>query len=328
MRLLPLALFAALVLAFGAACAGDDDDAAGLIHRLLLAAGTETSGELESFVGRLPEGLPVEPPQYPDAEIILSSRQPAPLREGQPPASDAQVARPMLYLIVLDTADGRNAVFSYYEEALDEEPCQLDATFSSEQLDTLEFTYVEDADISGVVSIARGGEDNRTSILVSLQDAGAFTQGEPPFELGDSLPVPKDFPRDVPVYGGATITDTAFLREPGNESFLLVFLTEDNQPDVIEFYRREFQEEGWTVLAGAPFGLEEQLDFRDENRDIQGQLLADRFSRDRAYTEVRLQVQVNPAREPPSSLPDPTRTPTVRPTAIPTAVPTPLATLP
>jgi len=321
-RLLRLALLAALVLTFAAACAGDEHDAASLINRLLLAAGTETSGELESFTGRLPEGLPVEPPQYPEADIILSNRQPAPLRQGEPATPDAEIARPMLYLIVLDTADGREAVFSYYEEALDDEPWQLDATFSSEQLDTLEFTYVEDADISGVVSIARGGEDGRTSILVSLQDAGAFTEGEPPFELGESLPVPRGFPRDVPVYGGATITDTAFLREPGNESFLLVFLTEDNQPDVIEFYRRAFQEEGWTVLAGAPFGLEEQIDFRDENRDIQGQLLADRFSRDRALTEVRLQVQVNPAREPPGSTPDATRTPTARPTAILTPRPT------
>jgi len=319
-RLLRLALPLALLLTLAAACASNDDRAAGLIHRLLLAAGTETSGELESFAGRLPDGLPVRPPQYPGADIILSNRQPAPMRESQPAAPDAQTPRPMLYLIVLDTADGREAVYSYYEEALDQEPWQLDATFSSKQLDTLEFTYTDDADISGVVSIARGGEDDRTSILVSLQDAGAFVQEEAPFQLGKSLPVPRSFPRDVPVYGGATITDTAFLREPGNESFLLVFLTEDNQSDVIEFYRGEFQDRGWNVLAGAPFGLEEQIDFRDENRDIQGQLLADRFARDPAYTEVRLQVQVNPAREPPGSEADATRTPTVRPTAIPTPI--------
>jgi hypothetical protein len=312
----------ALLLTLAAACAADDDRAAGLIHRLLLAG--DTSGELESFAGRLPDGLPARPPQYPGAEIVLSNRQPAPLRENQPATPDAQTPRPMLYFIVLDTADGREAVFAYYEEALDQEPWQLDGTFSSEQLDTLEFTYTDDTDISGVVSIASGGEDGRTSILVSLQDAGAFVQEEPPFQLGKSLPVPKDFPRDVPVYGGATITDTAFLREPGNESFLLVFLTEDNQSDVIEFYRGEFQDQGWNVLAGAPFGLEEQIDFREENLDIQGRLLADRFARDRAYTEVRLQVQVNPAREPPGSAIDATRTPTVRPTAI----PTPIATFP
>jgi hypothetical protein len=323
-RLLRLALLLALPLTLAAACASDDDRSAGLIHRLLLAAGTETSGELESFVGRLPEGLPVQPPQYPDADIILSSRQPAPLRQDQPATPEAELPRPMLYLIVLDSTDGRDAVFSFYEEALDDDPWQLDATFSSEQLDTLEFTYVEDADISGVVSIARGGEDDRTSILVSLQDAGALANEEPPFELGESLPVPRTFPKDVSVYGGAVITDTAFLREPGNESYLLVFLTQDNQNDVMEFYRGEFQDNGWTVLAGAPFGLEEQIDFRDENNDIQGQVLADRFSRDRAYTEVRLQVRVNPAREPPGSALD--ATPTL--TAPPTLVPTPIATFP
>jgi hypothetical protein len=157
-RLLRLAVLLALTVSLAAACSGGNDDtSAGLIHRLLLAAGTETSGELESFVGRLPDGLPVEPPQYPDAKIIVSSRQPAPTGQNQQATPQAETPRPMLYLIVLDTPDDRSSIFSFYEEALDREPWQLDASFSSEQLDTLEFTYVQDSDISGVVSIARGG---------------------------------------------------------------------------------------------------------------------------------------------------------------------------
>ncbi len=317
MRLLPrlLVLAAALLLPAWAACAGDDNErTASIIHRLLLAAVTDTSGELESFAGRLPDGLPVEPPQYPDAEVVLSNRQPAPLRDSGGALDLATPApetpQPMLYLIVLDTPDGREQVFDFYEQALDEDPWQLEASFSSEQLDTLQFSDVDDADISGVVSIARGGEDDRTSILISLQDAGAFRREEPPFELGESLPLPKEFPSDVPSYEGATVTQTAFFREPGNQSFLLIFLTTDSQDDVIEFYRQEFQKHGWSVLSGAPFGLAERIDFRDERRDIQGDVLANRFDRDRRYTEVRVQVRENPAREPAGDGERPTAAPT------------------
>jgi hypothetical protein len=284
-----------------AACGGGEGErTASVIHRLLLAAGAEGSGELESFAGELPEGLPATPPRYPGAELIVSSRQPAALTDPQAtPEPGAQgVPQPMLYFIVFDTSAGREEVFSYYEAALEKDPWQLDSSFSTRDLDTLEFSNVDDLDISGVVSIAGGGEDGRTSILISLQDAGAFLEEAPPYEPGESLPRPKEFPTDMPVYRGAIVTGSAFFREPGNESFLLIFVTPAGQDEVIEFYRSEFQRRDWIVQSGAPFGLEERIDFRDGRGDVRGEVLADRFARDRRYTEVRLQVQVNPAREP------------------------------
>jgi hypothetical protein len=291
-----------------AACASDDGGrTAGVIHRLLLAAATEGSGTLESFAGRLPDDLPVEPPRYPGADLIMSSRQPAPFTDTEV-GPEQTVPQPTLYFIVFDTADEREDVFAFYEEALDKDPWQLESAFSTGELDTLEFSKVDDADIAGAVSIARGGEDGRTSILISLQDAGAFREEAPPFELGASLPVPKELPEDVPLYPGATITSTAFFREPGNESFLVIFLTTDSQDEIVQFYRDQFHERDWSVLEGAPLGLEERIDFRDEGGDIQGSLLADRFPRDRSYTEVRLQVRVNPSREPASGeTPQPTQ---------------------
>lgn len=300
--LFPLALLAGSLVILTAGCGhGDDGRSAGIIHRLLLAAGTEDSGALESFVGELPDGLPVTPPLYRDADLIVSSRQPAPVGDlgagADPDASGGSVPQPTLYLIVLDTNDAREPVFAFYEEMLDVDPWQLESSFSTEQLDTLQFSNVEDIDIIGVVSIAHGGEDEGTSILISLQDAGAFLEEEPPFELGASLLVPKAFPRDVPLYRGSTVTDTAFFREPRSESFLLIFLTTDSQEDVIGFYREEFGQRGWKVTEGAGYGLEERIDFRDESSDIQGQVLADRFSPARSYTEVTIQVQVNPARD-------------------------------
>ncbi|OGO50659.1 MAG: hypothetical protein A2148_03250 [Chloroflexi bacterium RBG_16_68_14] len=315
-----LSLLAAALLLAPACGGGEGDRSAGIIHRLLLAAGVDQAGALESFVGRLPDGLPVKPPQYPGADLIVSSRQPAPV--GGTDAGlegGAGAPRPLLYLIVLDTGDERAKVYAFYAEALDKDPWQIESAFSTEQLDTFEFTNVEDADIAGAVSISSGGEDARTSILISLQDAGAVqagppdgaTPGEEPFELGESLPLPKGFPPDVPAYEGATITGSAFFREPGSESFLLIFLTPDSQGQVIEFYREEFQGRGWTVEEGAAVGLEDRIDFQDARQDIQGDVVADRSARARRFTEVRIEVRVNPARQPASdgATPEPTEAP-------------------
>jgi len=55
---------------------------------------------------------------------------------------------------------------------------------------------------------------------------------------------------------------------------------------------------GWLVTEGRALGLTESIDFRDDRGDVQGDVQADRFAKDRRYTEVRLRVRVNPAREP------------------------------
>ena len=302
MRSLPvIALIAGLLLLLNG-CSGSSSDSsqtASLIHRLLQAATSTGTGELETFAGKLPEGLPAKPPQYPGAKIIVSNRQPAPSGTAQPtPDASGNIPQPMLYLIVLDTADARDKVFSYYENALEKDPWQLASTFSTEELDTLQFSDAGDPDISGVVSIARGGEDNRTSVLISLQDAGAFRQQLPPFKLQESLAVPSEFPADIPVYEGATVTGSAFVREPGDESLLVIFLTKDSKDKVTDFYRNVFQQLGWTVQAGEPLGVAQRFNFQDAAGDIQGDVLVDAFARDPSYTEVRIQVRQTPSREP------------------------------
>lgn len=291
----------------------DIGQTASLIHRLLQAASSTGTGELQSYVGKLPEGLPVKPPQYPGSTIIVSNRQPAPTGAGEPtPDASGNIPQPMLYLIVLDTADARTKVFSYYEGALEKEPWQLASTFSTEELDTLQFSDASDPDISGVVTIARGGEDDRTSVLISLQDAGAFRQQLPPFKLQESLPVPGAFPSDIPVYEGATVTGSAFVRQAGDESLLVIFLTKESEDEVTDFYRNVFQQLGWTVQAGAPLGVEQRFNFQDEAGEVQGDVLADAFARDPSYTEVRIQVRQKANREPGEA-----NTPVTTPTASP-----------
>jgi hypothetical protein len=295
--LLALALLAGSMLALAACAEGEDDRTAGIIERLLQAAVMDDTGDLESFPGELPPGLPIEPPLYPGAEIIVSNRQPAPVG-GFELADASGDPYPLLYFILLDSTASRDDVLEFYEVVLDEDPWQLESSFSTGQLDTLQFFNVEDVDIAGAVTISHGGEDGRTSVLISLQDAGAFLEEEATFEPDESLRLPKEFPPDMPLYPEATITGTAFFREPGGESFLLIFLTTDSQDAIIEFYRDEFDRRFWTVLAGEPIGLEERLDFRDAEGGIQGDVLADRYPRSRRYTEVRIQILTDPAREP------------------------------
>lgn len=320
MRVPLLLALAAAALALLAACGSGgspDDRVASVIHRLLLAAGTDDTSQLESFTGKLPPGLPVEPPLYPGAKLVVSSRQPAPVGQGAP-TPEVGTAQPLLYFIVLDTGDSRSDAFTFYEDALDTEPWQLDGTFSTADLDTIQFTNVQDLDITGAVSIATGGEDGHTSILISLQDAGAILEDQPPFELGNSLPVPKAFPQDIPLYDGAINTSTAFFREPGNESFLLVFLTRDAKEDVITFYSDKIEALGWTVDDSQPIGTEKRITFQDDAGDVFGSVQADAFARSEDYVEVRVQVAVNPGRTPapggtpeatPEATPAPSETP-------------------
>lgn len=297
------ALVLALTLpSFLAACSEgrqDDERLPSMIHRLLLAAGADDSSGLESFPGVLPPDLPVDLPLYPGADLIVSSQQPI-AADGLDAESGAPggIARPVLYFIMLDTPDEREAVFAYYREAFDEDPWQVQATASTQGLDTLEFLNVPDIDIGGAVSIVDGGPDGRTSVLISLQDTGAFVEEQEAYDPGERLAVPPGFPEELPLYPDATVTGSAFFREPGVESYLLIFVTTDGQSEVIAFYEEALGEAGLAVEAGESVGVEDIITFEDAPLDIRGEVLADRSLADRTYTEVRIQVQVNPARLP------------------------------
>ena len=258
---------------------GEDNAAAGIVHRLLLAGELGGAGSQESFAGSLPPDLRVTPPQFPDADLIVSTRR------GNAPAG-------VRFFIILDTDARRSRVLEFYEEALDATPWRLEASASSAELDTLQFSLVDDADIDGVVEIVRGQEDDRTSIFISFQDAGAVLAA-PPFDPDESLPLPKAFPPDVPVYDDAIITGTVYFPSPAADTFLLIFLTEASQDDVIAFYRQVFEELGWTVEDGPGSGLGESIDVRDEGLDLRGNVFADRFSENRRFTEVRLELQLD-----------------------------------
>lgn len=303
MRPLLISLSAvALVLA---ACSGEsgesaDERAAGVINRAVVAARANDAATVERFLGALPQGLPVRPPIYSDADIIVSSRIVGPLSAVQEEDGEEAeaVSQTALYFIVLDTGDERERVFAFYEAALDRDPWQLDSSVSLRDLDRLDFFDVEDLDIAGTVQIVPSQDGDRTSIFISLQDAGARLESEPPFDPGESLPLLNRFPEQVPQYPNAIITSTAFERSPTIESFLLIFLTTDSQDEVVAFYQEQFDLLGWTVQEREAVRTEERLSFQDETGVIEGDLLADLLTRDDSYTEVVLRLRVTGALEP------------------------------
>ncbi len=57
------------------------------------------------------------------------------------------------------------------------------------------------------------------------------------------VPLPADFPKDVPVYPGATITASTTVPEGMN----LVLNTADRASKVAAFYQQELKAKGWTI---------------------------------------------------------------------------------
>jgi hypothetical protein len=283
--------------AFGA-CAEEsgNDEAAGIVHRLLLAALAQDPDSLESFPGELPPDLPAAFPVYPDGDIVVSSRE---LRTPEPtdqPAEGDQVTA--LYLILMDTADSPSEVFGYYEDALDTDPWQIESTIATPGLQSILFSLIEDPDVTGRLDIARDHDEARTTAVVSIQDAGAEQIEAPAFEVPEGLLLPAQFPQEIPLYEDANIISSAFLREPGQESIEVVFISLDDQSDIIEFYRQALEEAGWDVQDAPVEGLTDRLIFSDPEGTLNGAIQADRFSEEPDYTQVATSIQQDPGRVP------------------------------
>jgi hypothetical protein len=120
--------------------------------------------------------------------------------------------------------------------------------------------------------------------------------------LAASRPLPRDFPKDFPIYKGSKdsiITDTAFERQPGSISYTVSFLTTNSRDDVMSYYRQQFQSRSWTVTdTPLPEGQTPvpSIDFTDSKQEIQGTVQADTWDEDSAYTRVDVFVDVATSR--------------------------------
>lgn len=69
--------------------------------------------------------------------------------------------------------------------------------------------------------------------------------GETSMEYGEGVELPSDFPSDVPVYSGATVTG----KTTSTDGSTVSFSTDDSVSKVSSFYKKELEDEGWTEIS-------------------------------------------------------------------------------
>jgi len=68
------------------------------------------------------------------------------------------------------------------------------------------------------------------------------------FSTGNKLP--DDWPKDAPVYTGATVTYSGSSNpQTGESGFGAVLTTTDGSTKVVEFYKKELVSQGWTIAS-------------------------------------------------------------------------------
>ena len=89
--------------------------------------------------------------------------------------------------------------------------------------------------------------------------------GEGMFTAGEDVKLPSDFPKSVPIYGGATIKSVVTV--PGEEGANVVLETSDSPTTVRDWYKKEAEAKGWKQTAALDLeGDSHMLAFdREEN---------------------------------------------------------------
>jgi hypothetical protein len=269
---------------------GGSSSAAGIVDGLIRSGGCDDSTTTcTSYNGRLPPNFLADFPIYSGADIVYSVSI----------ASEQGTS----YFVVLSTSADAAKVYQYYSAELDRTPWQVEIGRASDEFTGLRFSRPDNIDVSGDITIHDSKTDGRTAIYISAEDTSrSISPGSrPPFTLGITRPLPPGFPNDVPLYrpDGSVVLDTYFERSPGGQAFIISFLTRDKQDDVIKFYTDEFRGKGWNVTDAGTlnrnFAL--SIDFDDGSaQSLQGQVTANSFDQDAAYTKVDLIVQVSNTR--------------------------------
>jgi hypothetical protein len=236
------------------------------------------------YEGQLPPAFPDDIPLYPGGRVISSVVQ---LR-----GDDAG------YIVVFDTDDSRQDVSNYFADALSKDPWQVEIEQVGRESTVQQFSNIEDPDVQGVVLEAESKDDDVTTIFMSIQVVGAAKDNEPEaFDPGESRPLPAGFPADkVPQYPESTLIETGYQRAPNAKQFVVSMVTQDDPADVLQYYRDQFQTNGWTS-EDAPAGTSqleggEALTFTGDNGDTSGSVEAGQFAEDKNYTRVNVSVSV------------------------------------
>lgn len=240
-------------------------------------------GRTQRIEGAVPEGLPEDIPSYPGAEVLSS--------QVQITGDDA------LYLVVYDTSDSIEDVAAYFDEALSDDPWQVDLGQDSADASARQFSKIDDADVEGQFIVEAADDADVTTIFLIVQVVSGASDAElADFEPPISRPLPEGLPDGLPAYPDGIVTETVFSRAPDGDTFGLTIITRDSAASALEFYTDDLQGKGWTVNESDPegSGLENAIaiSFESDDATAQGSIAAGDFIEDRNYTQIALQVRV------------------------------------
>ncbi len=283
----PAVIVGVLVFVFaGGGSSGGDSNGAAILE-MFFAPAEDSNTKVDSFKGEMP-------PDFPEA---------FPLFDNSEPVASFAVATPQgkTFTAVLTSSSAANEIFAFYSDKLDTDPWQVEIGQSGTQIIGIRFARPDDPDVSGVVIVNESELGEQTLIQIVYEDlAGALTPGTGPSVplLGESRPLPIGFPETVPIYDAdeTLVIDSGFQRGQGGQLFFVTFLTLDSQDDVVEFYRDEFESQGWTVVDSTSTDVTSfavRIEFDDGGESVSGQVTADTYAEDADYTQVVVELQLS-----------------------------------
>jgi hypothetical protein len=233
------------------------------------------------FERTVPDGYPSDIPTYPNARVVSALVQ----TQGE----DAS------YIVVYDTTDTRDAVASWYQDALEHDPWQI--TFGQETRESAirGFDKTDDPDVSGVVLVSESKGGGLTTILTSVQiTSGAKDAEKQPFETPATRALPEGFPADIPDYQNGILFEAAYQKRGGGNQFLVSYVTKDSADDVIAFYKDKLGAAGFSVTdddaRSSPLEDAQAISFVDSSSSTQGEVTVGNFPEDDSYRRIDLRV--------------------------------------
>jgi hypothetical protein len=233
------------------------------------------------FEGELPPGFPGDLPVYSGARVVSSLQQVRGDDVG--------------YIVIWDTGDSRDKVATDLDAKFSADPWQIDGGQDGRDATVHQFSKIDDPDITGLVLVAESKDDETTTILESVEvTSGAKAAKTEPFSAIAGRTLPEGFPDIVPSYDGTIITQSAYTKQAGGQSFAVTYITKDGVSAVLEHYRAKLADAKFTVTDGdastATLEDAEVIDFADAEESIQGEIVVGKLAVDAGYTQIDIKL--------------------------------------
>jgi len=98
------------------------------------------------------------------------------------------------------------------------------------------------------------------------QEHMKITAGEGSMEIGEKVEVPKDFPKDIPLYPGATAKMAMSRDEAGQ---IVSLQSKDKMEKIAEFYKTKMTEGGWESVGEMTMPNYRMFNYKKSDRNAQ-----------------------------------------------------------